>query len=281
MRRISKRSIIYSFSRENPPVETLQPGETVLAETWDAFGGKYFGDKERPVQFDPDRSNPATGPIEIAGAAPGMGLAVEILNVVPIGPGYLRHGAIEKLLPLEAGRAQFSEDIFIPLRPHIGVIGVAPAEGEIGCMYPGLHGGNMDTNDICAGSTLVLPVQVEGALLAMGDIHGRMADGESSGMGIELCAEVTLRVSLVASPLHAGPYILRGDAFILIASAETLDDAAWSAVEQAALLIAARKGVSYDEARLLISTMGELRISQIVNPLKTVRVELPKSLVLA
>jgi len=276
MRCILKRSVIYSFSPEHPPVETLHPGETLLVETWDAFGGKYFEGETRPLNFDPDRANPATGPLFVEGALPGMGLAVEILHVVPVGPGLLRCGEAFKSLPLEAGRAWFGDEIAIPLRPHIGVIGVAPAEGDIDCMIPGPHGGNLDTNDICAGSTIVLPVQVEGALLALGDIHGRMGDGESCGMGIELSAEVTLRVSLVERPLSQNPYILRGDSLILLASEETLDAAAWAAVEEAVRLVSARKSLPCEEARLLVSTLGEVRISQMVNPLKTARVELPK-----
>ena len=157
----------------------------------------------------------------------------------------------------------------------IGVVGIAPAEDVLDGRTPSDCGGNMDTNDVCPGSTLCLTVQVPGALLMLGDVHAYMGEGESNGMGIEVAADVTLRVDKWDENLSSLPFVVREDALISIASEDTLDDAAWKAVEEMRKMVMSALGVDADEARLLVGVLGDVRVSQIVNPKKTVRVEMP------
>ncbi len=133
----------------------------------------------------------------------------------------------------------------------------------------------MDTNDVCPGSILCLKAQVPGGLLILGDVHAYMGEGESNGMGIEVAADVTLRVNRWDEDLSSLPFIVREDAFISIASEDTLDNAAWKAVDEMKKIVMSTLRVDADEARLLVGLLGNVRVSQIVNPKKTVRVEMP------
>lgn len=197
-----------------------------------------------------------------------------ILGVTPLSPGILRTRELVKKIPIVGEYAVFDEWRW-RLRPMIGVLGVAPAEGELDNHAPGEHGGNLDTNDVCAGATLHLRAQVQGGLLAMGDVHALMGEGESNGMGIEVGAHITLRVRKEGDPLTHHPYVVLGDRAIVIISARTLDEAAWTAVATMQQIVIDRLQVAQDTARLLVGVLGQLRISQIVNPLKTVRLEMP------
>ncbi len=133
----------------------------------------------------------------------------------------------------------------------------------------------MDTRDVAPGATLYLTAQVEGALLALGDVHALQGDGETSGQGIETAAEVTLRVRVLTQGLSAQPYLYKDGALMVIVSAETLDLAAKQAVEETAQLITRHSSLGYDEARMLLSLIGDLRVGQIVNPWKTMRMSFP------
>ena len=91
-----------------------------------------------------------------------------------------------KIIPIRDGFAYFSESIRLPLTPMVGVCGVAPKAGlDVHCAVPGDHGGNLDTKLVTVGSRLYLPVEQEGAGLAVGDLHACMGDGELSGTGID------------------------------------------------------------------------------------------------
>ena len=108
----------------------------------------------------------------------------------------------------------------------IGVIGVAPAGDDVPCGTPGSHGGNMDTRLIGDGATIYLPVQAPGALLAVGDLHAAMGDGEIAFTGVEVAGAVTLQVSLREDMSLTDPVLENDDTVATIASAETLDEAA-------------------------------------------------------
>ncbi len=272
MRILSKHHHVYTMSPNHPPAYKIDPGETVTVETWDAFAGRYTeADGGESVE---GKANPATGPIAIRGIEAGDTLAVEILGVEPIGTGILRSGDLLKKIPI-VGSYAFFDDWHWQMRPMIGVIGVAPSEGELDCMIPGVHGGNLDTNDVCAGATLHLQAQVADGLLAMGDVHALMGEGESNGMGIEVGANITLCVRKEKDPLTFHPYVILGNRLIVLISAENLDQAAWTAVETMKQIVIEQLEVDTDTARLLVGVLGNVRISQIVNPLKTVRIDMP------
>ncbi len=273
MRRLSREKYVYELNAGSEPAYTIDPGETVIVEVWDAFAGKYTIRKDE--KDDEARANPATGPIYINGIEPGDIAAIEILDIELVDQGVLRVGSGWKVLDIDNGMAIYSQNLKIPVRPMIGVIGLAPDEGIMDCRTPSDQGGNMDTNDVSPGSVLCLEARVPGGLMALGDVHAYMGEGESNGMGIEVAAAVTLRVSKWDEDLSSRPFIVREDALISIASEDTLDNAAWKAVEEMQKIVMSTLRVDADEARLLVGLLGNVRVSQIVNPKKTVRVEMP------
>ncbi len=273
MRKLSREKYIYEMSADNAPAYRVDLGEAVIVEVWDAFAGRYTVRKDK--KDDEALANPATGPIYVNGIEPGDIVAIEILDIRLVDQGVLRLGSGWKILDIDNGMVVYSQNLKIPVRPMIGVIGLAPDEGTTDCRTPSDQGGNMDTNDVCPGSILCLKAQVPGGLLILGDVHAYMGEGESNGMGIEVAADVTLRVNRWDEDLSSRPFIVREDAFISIASEDTLDNAAWKAVDEMKKIVMSTLRVDADEARLLVGLLGNVRVSQIVNPKKTVRVEMP------
>ena len=159
----------------------------------------------------------------------------------------------------------------------IGVIGTAPAENPVSNNTPGFHGGNMDTKVIRKGTKIYLPVEVNGGLLAMGDLHAIMGDGEISGCGAEIAGEVTVTVNLITGRPYPLPFIIDEKSVYTVYSAEKLDDAAEGAAKAMTVHLES-KGMDRPSAICLLSLAGNLQISQIVDPLKTVRLELSKEI---
>lgn len=89
------------------------------------------------------------------------------------------------------------DGIRIPLRPHFGVIAVAPREADfVDSVPPSYFGGNLDNWRLGKGSTIYLPVSVPGGLLSVGDPHAAQGDGELSGTAIECSMTGTFQVIL-------------------------------------------------------------------------------------
>jgi len=274
VRRFSSERVIWTFEPRVEPAYTVGPGEVFVVETMDALAGQVQpGMTEKPTIT---RANPATGPIAVTGVRPGQILAVDILKL-DVGPlGYLTcGGGAPRFFEQVGGVVGFAPGIRLAMSPMIGTIGVAPAEGCFTNSEAGDYGGNMDTRDVAGGATLYLTAQMAGGMLALGDVHSLQADGECSGQGIETGCEVTLRVRVLSKGLSHRPYLVRNGQLMLIVTDETLDRAAQEAVEGMAQLIVRFSALSYREARQLLGLVGDVRVGQIVNPQKTVRVALP------
>jgi amidase len=181
------------------------------------------------------------------------------------------------MIPIENGSAQVA-GASVAVRPMIGVIGVAPDGAAVPCGSPGPHGGNMDTRLIGEGATLYLPVFAPGALLAAGDLHAAMGDGEICGTGVEVAGSIQLRVDVRRDIELTNPVVETADVVATIASAETLDEAADRATRDMADLLTRRLGLSAADATMLMSAAGQLQVSQIVDPLKTARYAMPKEI---
>ncbi len=292
MQTISRKDVIYQFSPENKPITTVEPGETFLVQTDDCFASQLKDSKDLITDIDFSRVNPATGPIEVKGAQPGDLLAVDILDL-QVGPkgfmvaipeeggfGDVIEEPATKMIPVRDGRFWFTPDLGFPIHPMIGVIGVAPAEGEVSCGEIGDHGGNMDAKIIRKGARIYFLVQKDGAMLAMGDAHAGMGDGESVVCGVEITAEVTVRVNLIKKPVFRPkrPVVELDDQFITIAHGPSLDEAASTVLHDMLELIHFKTGMPKTEIAMLISAVGDLKVCQIVDPQKTARVEMPKSI---
>ncbi len=186
---------------------------------------------------------------------------------------------LHRIIPIEDGAARIADGVVVPLRPMVGVIGVAPAGAPVPTASPGAHGGNMDTRLIGAGTVVYLPVAHEGALFAAGDLHAAMGDGEICGTGVEVSGSIALRLDVRSDLRITEPVLETRDLVVTIASAETLDAAAETATRHMAALLTSRLGVSLEVATMLMSAGGDLQVSQIVDPLRTARFALPKSVV--
>jgi amidase len=279
---------IFSLSREAVPVARVLSGDLVVLETVDCFAGQVASPGDTAEHVDWETINPATGPVYVEHAEPGdvLSVAVEKLEVaargvmaVSDGFGVLRErfsGTAFHTVPIEEGDALLPGGARLPVRPMIGVLGVAPAGQAVPCGSPGPHGGNMDTRLIGEGATVYLPVAVPGALLAAGDLHALMGDGEICGTGVEVAGRVTLRVGVRRDIRLVNPAVETADVVATIASALTLDEAADLATRDMADLLCGRIGMTLREATMFMSAAGDLQVSQVVDPLKTARFALSK-----
>jgi len=287
MHKVSKDTIIYAMSAQNEPVLHVEPGTHIQFEVWDALHGQIKPGKGFEG-LDWSRVNPATGPVYINGAQAGDILSVKIdkieveqTGVVICGKGMgvlgssLQGNGI-KIVPIKDDEAHYSDTLQLPLNKMIGVIGVAPKSGEISCGVPDFHGGNMDCKEIREGATVLLPVNVPGALLAMGDLHALMADGEIGVSGLEVGGTITVTVDIIKNKDLPLPMILNDTHVMTIASDADLDTAVEMAVANMAGYLTKTEGFSMEDAVMLSSLVADVRICQVVDPKKTVRVEFPK-----
>jgi len=275
MRRVSRDATFTEFRADLEPVCEVDPGEWLLVETWDCFGGETLAGKSRE-EVAPGLGNPATGPLYLRGLAPGDTLRCRIAEIEPGPRGFVGTRNSTKFVEVIDGFALFSESLRLSISPMIGVIGVAPAEGSIRTTWPGPHGGNLDTIDIKPGAKVFLRAQVAGGLLGLGDVHACQGDGEVAGQGIEIPAEVLLRLDIEDDPLPIdNPYVIVDGRLSVIASAPTFEECINAAIDDMIRAASAKLCLEADEARMLISLAGHVRISQIVNPLMTARVVMP------
>ena len=291
MLRLTRDQIIYSFDKAHPPVARIDPGAEVCFETWDARTGTITSDQDLLVQPHPKGPNPATGPVLVRGAEPGDALVVEIQEIrlgsrgyTGIRPnqgvlGHLIRDYRTKVLEIVDGMVLFNNRVRFPIRPMLGVIGTAPGGAGVGNLHPGPHGGNMDHNDVRVGARVSLPVFVPGALLALGDVHAVMGDGEISITALEICGEVTVRVDLVKGEPLARPLIEFPDCWITTGDGPLATDAIRVACEEMAGLLQRRLGLSVEDAYMLIGIRGDVRVSQCCEPsavAATARVVMPR-----
>lgn len=293
MKRVSKDNVIYAFGRDMEPVMEVDPGERLLFETWDARRGTIRSESDKaPVPRSPEesRSNPATGPVYVRGAMPGDGLVVAIEDIKLVGSGWmalrfewgvLKHRyqrPVMRIVQVEKGEVVLGGNLRLPVRPMVGVIGTAPAEGKLYTMGPGDNGSNMDNNRVVVGAEVHLPVSVPGALLALGDVHAAMGDGEISGTGVEISAEVMVRIDVVKGESLLRPYVETSSLLSTYAHGPTVEEAMKVACEDMAALLNARWGLSLEEASLFLSARGDVAVCQACNsPLNvTVRCDVPK-----
>lgn len=291
MEYISRELSVLTMSPTNKPVKIVESGSTVVFQTLDCFSNQIQNEDQPFSSVGWDKINPATGPLYINGAEPGDTLKVKIIDikidnkgVMTTAPnlgvlGDIVTGETTKIISIKDDKAIFNEKIQIPIKPMIGVIGTAPKDEDIPTGTPGSHGGNMDCKKIVKGSTLYLPINVSGGLLSMGDLHAVMADGEIVICGLEIPGEVTVKVDVLKGEELPLPMLDSEESIMTIASEKTLDEAAKTATVNMHRFLVNELGIEIDEAGMLLSLVGDLRICQVVDPLMTARMEIPKWIV--
>ena len=267
-----------------PPALTVAPGELFQLNT-----ESLLTHPERfPDSFIP---TPVTGPVYVEGAKPGSVLKVDIVKIelreekgvviTRAGLGGFAHRITEssyKFVRYDEKYAYFNDTIKVPLRPMVGMIGVTPAGEPVTDKVPGPHGGNMDITDIKEGSSVYLPVFVEGALLACGDFHAAMGDGESLISGLEAEATITLRCHIIHEMKLSHPLLITSNEVMTVAEGKNLEEAYRIALDDMVELISNKLGLDFIDSAMLISMAADIRINQIVDPLVGVRVALPLSI---
>ncbi|MEG0461508.1 acetamidase/formamidase family protein [Gordonibacter sp.] len=288
MKELNDERVLFAFDKELEPVLKVASGETVRIRTKDCFGNQVRTPEDVLDEIDWDAINPATGPVYVEGAVPGGALKVTIDNIELDDQtasctgknegvcGDLFDAWSTRLCAIENDRLIWNDKLSIPLNPMIGVIGVAPAGAPVNCGTPGSHGGNMDNTAITTGATLYFPVAVEGALFGCGDMHAAMGDGEISVSGAEVAGWATVTLTALPDLTLTNPLIENDTHFGVIASAETLDEAADRAVHEMVALLHDRTGTPEDELVLLLSLVADVQVCQMVDPEKTVRFMVPK-----
>lgn len=285
---IIKEKYIYEFSPTMKPAFSVQLEEEFIVETLDCYSNLIKTEKDKRSDLLHMPSNGATGPIYIENVQAGDTISIEILDIEVKNTGVmitrpnlgvLGDQIVEettRIIPIEKNEAYISRTTSVPLAKMIGVIGVAPKDKTISTVYPGEHGGNLDTKYIRKGSTIHLPIWHDGGLLALGDLHGAMGDGEMNGTGLEVAGKVTLKIFNSVQQKINSPIIETDNKLLIIQSAPSYEEAARLAVKEAVELLQQYNHLSFENAYRLVTLVGDLEISQVVNPLKTLRVALPK-----
>ena len=290
MKRLEAISVITAMSSENVPIAHIGAGEVITVSTRDCFSNKLRSEEQTMLGLTADDMNPCTGPIYINGAEKGDILKVEILDIKVGDHGVMlsdsaafnKYGAGEDAksihIKVENNKIYLTDDITIDAVPMIGCIGTAPENEAVLTTVPGTHGGNMDNARITAGSTLLLPVYHDGALLSLGDLHAAMGDGEVTGCGVEIFGDVTIRVSVIKNVKMPLPAVITEHEFMTVASGKSIDDAAELSVKMMLDCLTSLCNMDVYDAWKVVGIIANVRICQIVNALKTARCEVPLSL---
>ena len=271
---LTLRKFIYDFCKDNAPEANCDPGTIVHFVTQDCFGGQIKTEADHEENIDFTHTNPATGPLYVNGAEPGDVLAVDILDIQTASHGVIAtiegFGALWKTCELRTKIVQvrdgvvYFNDVTWPADPMIGVIGTAPAKDPVPSGYSFCCGGNMDSRLIRKGATVYFPVQVEGALLAMGDVHASMGDGEVCETGIETAADILVRVRLIKQFHLNWPVTETEDAWYVNTNGRTCDIAIQRGYEELQRLVMHAYGWDATDAAMFISVQGRLEANQAV-----------------
>lgn len=288
--KIIENHMVFAFDGKNKCVAEVEDGETLIFRTHDCFDNQLSEEGSSIGNLNWDCINPATGPVYVKNALAGDVLKVEILDIKLENQGVMcalpDNGVLGSLvkeesvkrLKVEDNKVYFNENIVFDVNPMIGVIGVAPKSGAINCGTPGNHGGNMDNKRIAKGATLYFPVFHDGAIFSLGDVHAAMGDGEIMVSGVEISADVTVRLSVIKGVSIETPMLENDDTCGVICSHEEIEKAVFHAVRITNEIIQKELGLSFNDAGMLISAVGDLKFCQVVDPERTVMMCIPKTI---
>jgi amidase len=288
------------------PVMKIRPGDVLDLFTEDAFGGRI-----RTPEDLPSRSvvypfiNPQTGPFHVDGAEPGDTLAIHLIDVQPARDwavsttvplfGALTGSTFSPTLqpPLPEKTWVYAVDIEtrevvyraldsdhstrLPLEPFLGTIGVAPAASEArNVLVPEAFGGNMDTPEAKAGTTIYLGVNVDGAMFSIGDGHYTMGEGEVCGVAVEGAMNTLLTVEVIKGIDCPWPRLEDDQAIMVAGSHRPLEDAFRIAHTQLIRWISATTGLSIMDTYQLVTQASRSPIANVCDTNYTIVAKMPK-----
>ena len=287
-KRISKvDNIKYALSGNDRYIASIDPGETFVVEcAINANDGtiRHLGQQLTEADVTFPFVNGATGPIEVRGSKAGDMLKVEIVNMeldklgftalwpgIGMFPDWVRRkefGTQTRVVEVKDGRVHWNNHLKLPVKPMIGVLGVAPVHGAVLTVDNGPHGGNLDVQEITTGNTVMFRVNKDGTHLFMGDCHAIQGDGECNGMGaIEIAATLTVKVSLDKAPARLNhPHIETPTHIGTLGCARPLEDAMRIAFEEMVYWMEDEGKIPAAEGYMLLGQIAEARCTQVVNP---------------
>ena len=296
--------LVYTFGG-NAPIFSIEPGEFLELFTEDALGGTVRSAADIPSEKARyPHINPQTGPFFVKGAEAGDTLAIHVSAIKPardwgvstISPlfgalvGTKQTANLQENLPervwiydVDTGAGEVVYQALdsdfstrLPLEPFLGTIGVAPPPLEVrSALVPDTFGGNMDSHEVRAGTTVYLGVNVPGALFSIGDGHFAMGDGEICGVAVEGATHTTLSVALLKQVACEWPRFENDDEIMVAGSARPLEDAVRIAHTQLIYWVM-ESGLSLTDSYQLISQASTTRIGNVVDPNYTVVARVPK-----
>ena len=292
----------YVYGPYAKPVLSINPGDIVVAETEDAFGGVIKTEKDLPSQkLNMPFVNPQCGPIAVAGAEPGDVLCVHIHSILPRGEqpvgtsalipefgGLVSNGQTAMLNPPLPERVmkyhvtekgvKFNDRITLPYEPFIGTLGVSPQIEAVLSLQPDYWGGNMDLPDVAPGAVVYFPVNAPGALLYLGDCHAAQGDGELCGVAIEHPTVTTVQVDLIKGWNFKWARLENEKVIMTIGSGRPMEDAARIAYRELVRWMAQDYGFTELDAYMLLTQAGRVRLGNMVDPKYTLGASVSKHL---
>ena len=290
----------------HPPVRRVAPGTRIITWTEDCYDGTVTKPGQLPTKVQPPgHENPQTGPFYVEGAVPGDTLAIHIEKLEPardygissLFPGFGalngtdRTAILQPDLPetvwfyeVDRGKnvvrtksTDGKQTWEVPLAPFLGGLGVSPAHGEArSTIVPDNFGGNMDCQEVRSGNTVYLGVRVPGGLFSFGDGHYAQGDGEIIGTAVEGALNVQLSVDLIKGRETPWPRIENADWIMSLGAARPLEDAARIAFKDMVQWVMEKTGLSMLDAYQFVSQNAVAPVIEIVDPLYTVLVKIPK-----
>jgi acetamidase/formamidase len=264
---LERRTLHGHFSRELEPIAVVDPGDSIAFACPNAGWYLPSGERFEPRVEELDAGHALIGPVEVRGASAGGTLAVTIDEVTPAGFGVTFGNELRLDWRRERDEWLDEQGRRVESRPFLGVLGMPPPE-------PGVHstgpprrsGGNIDCKELVGGTTLFLPIPVDGALFSAGDGHGVQGDGELSGTAIECPVERAVLTLDLRDDLDLRSPIARIEgAWLAFGFDEDLDLAAEQAAATLLDLMERELGIDRDYALGLASVAVDMRITQIVN----------------
>ena len=279
-----------------PPLMSVKPGTMLELWTEDAFGGKVRGPEDfvsKVIEFP--FVNPQTGPFYVEGAEPGDTLAIHFVSIEPsrdwaasttvplFGALTSTHttATLQEPLPervwiysidkkartLTFAAADDDFSVVLPLDPMHGTVGVAPANFEARLsLVPDMHGGNMDTPEMRAGTTCFVGVNVEGALFSIGDGHARQGEGETCGVAAEAAMDSAVIVDLIKGRPCPWPRLESDDFIMTTGSARPLEDAFRIAHSEMVLWLGEEFQMSMLDAYQFVTQASQSPVANVCDP---------------
>ena len=287
MKQLGPEQVCRRFSADDSPALRVESGEVFSVRTTDRFRDVS---KTDPDFTKSDIVRSMNGPIYVDGVHAGETLKIEILSMAPAEPkGYVLalpgHGALGSRIPkflmetvdVTGTDAVFPNGTSVPIRPMLGLIGVAPEQGEAGLSATGPFGGLLSINDVTAGSTLYLPVFHDGAFLSMGDSHLAMGEGEATSSAVEGSMNIALRASASSELRVTEPLVITAESVITFGRGQTMEEAAHAATLAMGYLLMSRLNISGSDAAMLIGCGSDLRTALALYPPYSMKMLMPRS----